>query len=94
MSEITLKNGSTEALGLVAATMLVLGSLFDDDPATFYELVMLCRDSGHALFGNARTKLSERALIEQGGQPCESIKNIVLSATSGDGLDMTFGSPV
>lgn len=68
--------------------MLSLQSLIEDEPIAFYELVMLCRNPSHEPFGNTGQKLVDRMLVEQDGQPHSSIRNIVLSATVGEGLDM------
>ena len=94
MKEVTLKNGSTEVDVLVVATTLSLQSLMEDNPIAFYELVMLCRDRTHQLFGSVGGVLRDRNLIEQNGQPHGSIRNIVLSAVEGDMLDMCLVNPL
>jgi len=94
MEIVKLKNGTTEAKPLVNATMLILRDLVDNDPITLYELTMLCRDSSHQLWGSAGTKLKERNLVESDGRVHQSIRNVVLSAVTGDGLDMCLSSPL
>ena len=94
MNIVTLKNGTQEAEPLVKVAMFSLSNLIEQDPIAFYELVMLCRDRSHSLFGNTPDKLHSLSLIEQSGQPHDSIRNVVLSAVSGDGLDMELHSPV
>lgn len=93
MNMVTLKNGAVEAEPLVKVTMMSLGRLWDENPICAYELVMLCRDSNHKPFGNSDKILVELALV-QNGRVHDSIRNIVLSSVSGEGLEMTFGSPV
>ena len=85
---IKLKNGSEEAKGLVTITMLSLESLLKENPIAFYEFTMKCRDRQHTLFGNTEEVLRDLALLEQRGSVHESIRNIVLSAVEGEGLDM------
>lgn len=94
MKVVTLKNGTTEAKALVNATMLVLRDLAESDPLLLYELTMLCRDSSHQLWGSAGAKLKDRKLIEADGRVHQSIRNIVLSAVTGDGFDMCLTSPL
>lgn len=94
METVQLKNGAEEAVPLVNVTMMSLRKLFDELPIVLYELVMLCRDSNHKPFGNCAKDLLDLNLIGPSNRPHNSIRNIVLSAVSGDGLDMTLGSPV
>jgi hypothetical protein len=94
MSTVTLKNGSEEVQPLVTATMLSLRSLVQDKPIVFYELVMKCRDRNHRFFGSSGQTLTDLGLVEADGGIHESIRNIVLSATEGEGLEMTLGSPI
>ena len=95
METVTLKNGTVEVKLIVMATLRSLKSLISTDPGTFYELVMVCRDRDHKLFGNAREKLEASKLLQaHESRPHESIRNVILSAVTGDGLDMVLGSPV
>lgn len=89
MDTTTLKNGSTEATMFVREMMMSLEFLMDDNVGAFYELVMACRDKEHALFGNAEQVLRDLSLYPIH----DSVRNIVLSAVTGDGLDMVLGSP-
>jgi len=90
MKSITLKNGAVEAEPLVDMVMLTLSDLIRHRPIEFYELVMCCRDNEHVPFGNTGDKLKEWALYPISG----SIRNVVLSAVTGDGIDMSLGSPI
>lgn len=94
LTPIRLKNGTEEGRIVVTATMMSLRGLLEDvetgGPIAFYELVMLARDRNHKLFGNTERTLRDRALFPLHG----SIRNIILSAVEGDGLDMTLGSPI
>jgi hypothetical protein len=88
-----LKNGSEELDGLVGVTMMSVRRLTQTHPIAFYELVMLCRDPKHKLFGNTGQALNDLSLVTN-GQVHDSIRNIVLSAIEGEGMDMTLVSPV
>ena len=90
MKSITLKNGAVEAELLVDMVMLTLSDLIRHRPIEFYELVMCCRDNEHVPFGNTGDKLKEWALYPIS----DSIRNVVLSAVTGDGIDMSLGSPI
>ncbi len=94
MDTVRLKNGSEEPNALVAVTMVSLDALLDGHPIAAYDLVMMCRDSNYKPFGGNGKTLRDRALIDESGRVHDSIKNIVLSAAKGDGMSMTFGSPV
>ena len=83
MTITTLKHGE-ESTPLVAVTMLALHHLLEQEPVAFYDLVMKCRDRDYAFFGNAREKLQERALVQPDGTVHSSIRNIVLTAVTGN----------
>lgn len=102
METVLLKNGVEEVKPLVAGTMLSLRTLLKDQPMAFYELVELCRDATHQIWGDLSEELEKVGLIslhtlESGSiVPIvhSSIRNIVISAVSGSGLDMALKSPV
>ena len=61
MEVVKLKNGVEEVKGLVQITMAILSSLMKDDPISFYELVMKCRDRNHKIFSKVQEeKLQDR----------------------------------
>ena len=91
---VTLKNGSEVTEPQVIATMASLNNLIMKNPSAFHELVMKCRDHEHKLLGNTGEVLSDLRLIQPDGRVHESIQDIVLSATEGEGIEMTLGLPV
>jgi len=97
METVILKNGTEEVAQLVATIMHTLremeGDMANGGPICIYELVQMCRDRNHKPFGTSGEKL-ERLNLINGGQVHDSIRNIVLSAIEGDGLDVTLGDPV
>ena len=91
--QIELRNGSREEELQVACIMVSLRSLFDRRPIAFYELVMVARDPKHVIFGNNGEELVRSGLLDSNHQMHDVIRNIVLSATEGDGVDMILRSP-
>ena len=94
MEQIRLKNGSEEAKVLVTVTSINVNNLLKTNPIAFFELVSLCRDPQHKPFGNTSQILADLSLMEPGGTVHQSIRNIVLSGSQGEGLDMVWTSPV
>lgn len=94
MESVMLKNGSEEAIVMVSTVNASISTLMQEKPMVFYELVMKCRDANHQFFGQAGQDLIDLALAQTDGSIHGSVKNIVLSGTEGDGLDMTWGNPI
>lgn len=94
METIRLKNGTEEVESLVVVTMLSLEHLMDERPLALYDLVMMCRDSSYEPFGDNGDHLKDLRLIDQDGSVHSSVRNIILSATDGNGMDMVLQSPV
>ena len=90
METTILNNGAEEATSEVKVVMMSLEGLISENPIAFYELAMCCRDRERVPFGSTAEKLSALALYPVH----DSIRNIVLSAVKGDGLEMTLGSPL
>lgn len=91
---VRLKNGQEEAAISVAATMITLEDLWTNEPICAYELVQMARTHGHVPFGNTEQKLRERGLMNPAGVVHGIVKNVVLSAVTGEGFDLVLGSPV
>jgi len=89
-----LKNGSVEVTSLITVTLMSLNSLIKQDPISFYELVTKCRNREHTIFGNCGDILRDLQLIQSDNSVHDSIKNIVLSAVSGEGFEMILGNPI
>lgn len=94
MDVLKLKNGSEEAAPLVKVTMMSVEHLMESHPIALMELVSLCRDRDHELFGNTAVELRSFALVDLDGSIHRSIRNIVLSAVEGEGLEMRLISPL
>ena len=94
MKVVRLRNGSEEAAPLVTVTMMSLEHLVKERPLAFYDLVMKCRDRSYQFFGDNGEHLQDLALVGDGESIHNSIRNIVLSAVRGDGMDMMLDSPL
>lgn len=96
---VTLKNGTIEDRGLVIATMMsirgLMGSSGLEGLLLVADLVSICRkDPTYQPYGDNEKKLKELSLINSDGSVHESIRNIVLSAANGEGLEMSITSPL
>ena len=97
METVALRNGSTEAKPIVVMTYMNLKSMFDDiqGAIAFYELVEVCKNPKHEIFSDAQKQyLIGRALMQPDGRVHQSIKNVVLSAATGEGLDLSLVNPI
>ncbi len=94
METVVLRNGAEEVRVAVKSTMDNIKDLLNTNPAAFYELVQLCRDRSHKLFGNTEKVLIDLSLVQPGGSVHSSVRNVVLSAIEGDGFNMKIRSPV
>jgi hypothetical protein len=93
--KVTLKNGSLEEEVLVQSTMVILRSLTREKPMVFYELVMMCRNSSYRLFEHTAQDLHELDLITPEKTVPDNIRNVVLSAAVGEGLNsIILRSPI
>ena len=93
-----LKNGSEERDAAVAATMISLKYLWNSGFSgitVISDLLQICKnDPTYRAFGDNEETLKELALLQEDGKPHATIRNIVLSAISGEGLEMTLESPI
>lgn len=93
-----LKNGTEEATQLVTVTMASLKFLWESDIGGMLavsDFVQICRrDPKYKKFGDNEDRLKKLLLLDQNGNVNSSIRNIVLSAFTGEGLDLQMGSPI
>ena len=98
MEQVKLKNNTEEPAQLVAVTMTSLKHIWNSGiPGILMlsDLVQICRDDKkYRKFGNNEDELKKCALLQANGRPHDSVRNIVLSAFTGEGLDLTLGSPI
>jgi hypothetical protein len=55
---------------------------------------MKCRDPNHKFFGDFAEILHEKGLVRSDGSVDPHVKNIVLSAITGEGLHLRMQSPL
>lgn len=92
MRTVILKNGAEELGSFVEVMLRALSQLMTREPIAFYELVCLCRDSSHEVWPGM-VEVLERAHLLKSGRVHDSIRNVVLSAVTGDEADMALGDP-
>lgn len=94
MEIVRLKNGAEEPAILVMSTRHSLERIFETEPIAFFELVSLCRDRSHELFGNTGEKLAAFGLVDSNGRVHDSVRSIVLASVEGDDWEMQLVSPL
>jgi hypothetical protein len=97
--EVRLRNGKTAPKVLIGTTSIALRTLLTEQPIAIYELVMACRDKSHVMFGNNGDAAHRLGLVEHLNSDGtavihDCVRDIILSAVTGDGLDMELHSPV
>lgn len=93
MTIANLKNGAEEDGALVTVVMIGLENLMNSNPIAACELVEMCKNNAHKPFGNAGAVLGELGLLID-GTVHGSVRNIVLSAFEGEGLNMRLTNPM
>ena len=91
---VILKNGQEEIEELVVVTHALLSELSEKHPLVFFDLVERCRGVDRVLMPQSEELLKDWRLLEQDGKVHASIRNVVVSAVTGDGLGMVLESPV
>lgn len=82
-------NGIEEPLEKVIK--MSVGLIFEKYPIAFYELVEVCREPNHKLFGNTGEILEQYNLLQDGTQrPHTAVKEVVLANTKGEGLGLEW----
>lgn len=93
-STVTLKSGEEVRTSLKKTVMLALQSLMKNHPVAFYEMVMLCRDPDHEIWGDMGETLQDWKLVKPNGKVRPEVREIVLNAVKGEDMDMQLVSPV
>lgn len=97
MNIVKLRNGAEEAEPVILTTMMSLRSLWDSGLTgilAVYDLAEICKGGGYAPSNDTLETLKQHALLQSDGKPHGAVRNIVLSAVQGDGLDVRLSSPV
>lgn len=74
--------------------MLALQSLIENHPVAFYEMVTLCRDPDHEIWGDMGEILQDSKLVKPNGRVRPEVREIVLNAVEGEDMNMQLVSPV
>lgn len=94
LKTVKLKNGSKEGEAFVKVIISILQKLIERDPIALHELVTVARDPSHKTWGQKGKDLEKLTLLEPGGTMHGSVRNIVLSATIGEDLDLQIVNPL
>lgn len=96
LEPVKLKNGATEARAAVAVLMQTLTMLANSQPLMLYELVEKCRKPQHKIWGGLARDLEKLSLVGPApdNRVHDTVRNIVLSAADGDGMQLALGSPL
>lgn len=92
MKMLKLKNGAEEAQPLVMMVMQMLQRLAEEKPILLIDFAMKCRDASYEICGG-EDELAALSLIKS-GYIHDSVRNIVLSAVTGEGAEMALGDPI
>ena len=90
---VRLRNGTDESEPLVRVLMMSLRSLLGN-PLALYELAELAKDRNHEVWGDLDKPLKDLGLISPDGDMHDSVRNVVLSATEGEGAELHLVSPL
>ena len=93
MRMFILKNYSQESVSMILVSMFSLQMLMKQNPGLFAEFVELCRNPDYKLSDTSRKNLETLNFIRNGAVNT-SLRNIVLSAVEGNGLEMRLIFPV
>ncbi len=70
-----------------------LQALYRTDPMALFELARLARDPRHQLFDGTAEVLLKFALVDLRGRLHVEVRDLVLAAVVGDGVDMALVDP-
>jgi hypothetical protein len=94
---VTLKNGTQYARRTMNTVMHHIRQMQTEIPngaLLLNDLVTKCRDADYEYYPGCQWKLSELDLLDSDGQVKPSVRDIVLSAVIGEGMDIGFASPI
>jgi hypothetical protein len=94
---VRLRNGAEVPEPLVRTTQLAIELLMGTDPIALYELVQVARDPAHVMFGLSGPHCADLSLTEQQAGRWvarNAVRDIVLSATEGEGFDLSLCNPL
>lgn len=91
---VKLKNGSEEPEVSVRAIMISLEHLVKRDLVALYELVEVCKDRSHYMWPGTANVLKDLRLMGTDGSVHDTVRHVVLSAVTGEGLSLGVTSPL
>ena len=101
MENIPLRTGKIAIVPMVSVITVSFRALFSTSPIMAYELVMLCRNPKHELFGLIGALLRVQSLVEardtSNGTAYyvrDQVRDIILASVEGEGMDMHLVNPI
>lgn len=92
MTELTLRDGTLCPLPLIQTVMLTFNEHIETKPLVAYELVMIARDPQHKPFFPDMSDISKG--LYKNDRMERSIREVIRNMATGDGLEMSYHSPV
>jgi hypothetical protein len=94
MELVELKDGSTVPEPTVHTTLMSLRVVRDKHPLALFQAVQIARNAGHVPLGSLGDVLSGYGLTDADGVMHDDIRHIILSAATGDALNLALTNPV
>jgi hypothetical protein len=97
MKMLHLKNGSVQPAPSVATTMKALDHLWGQGVVgltALYDLYERSKNADHRIAEGVLETLKTLALVQPDGSIHDTVRNVVLSAVSGEGIDIAMASPL
>ena len=88
-----LKNGSYLEIVLVTQIMERLRLLGKNHPIPFDQFVKCCRNRSSVILSATIIPIRRMDLVKEGDLISDDVRNVVLSAVEGDGLQLKLGTP-
>lgn len=92
---LMLRNGVEAATAVVVVTFTHLKKMFHEEPLCFWDAVMIARDPNYQPFGTNGHKLVGWGILDNDEKTMHAaIREVILAAVEGDGLEMKLVNPV
>lgn len=91
---VMLLNGKPAPKPLVMSVNAAIEIMFQEKILAFWMLVFFCRRETTSIQGSCREYLIDAMILERDGSVHPSIRDIVLSSTTGEGLFIKYRNPI
>jgi hypothetical protein len=90
---VTLRTGAEVPEPVIRTVTITMSRLMETDPIAPYEAVMMAREPGYVPFGNTGETLKRFDFIDNFPKLHRTVRDVILAATEGDGMDLRLVSP-